>query len=61
MRSVSMTSKGFIQKSGYHYFELLYSTRILLACHHEITAKKWVEYIYKATVYYQYIEEKIKE
>ncbi|CAD8176434.1 unnamed protein product [Paramecium pentaurelia] len=61
VRSVLMTQKGFISKSGYHYFELLYSTRIILACKHEHIAKKWVEYIYKATVYYQYIEEKMKE
>ncbi|CAD8094423.1 unnamed protein product [Paramecium sonneborni] len=61
VRSVQMTQKGFISKSGYYYFELLYSTRIILACKNEHIAKKWVEYIYKATVYYQYIEEKIKE
>ncbi|CAD8097991.1 unnamed protein product [Paramecium sonneborni] len=61
VRSVSMTQKGFISKSGFYYFELLYSTRIILACKNEHIAKKWVEYIYKATVYYQYIEEKIKE
>ncbi|CAD8181669.1 unnamed protein product [Paramecium octaurelia] len=61
VRSVQMTQKGLISKSGYHYFELLYSTRILLACKHDHIAKKWVEYIYKATVYHQYIEEKIKD
>ncbi|CAD8085494.1 unnamed protein product [Paramecium primaurelia] len=61
VRSVLMTQKGFMSKSGYHYFELLYSTRSILACKNEHIAKKWVEYIYKATVYYQYIEEKIKE
>lgn len=56
-----MAQKGLISKSGYHYFELLYSARILLACKHDHIAKKWVEYIYKATVYHQYIEEKIKD
>jgi len=38
-------------KNNLFYFEVFYTSRMILACYHENAAKSWVAFIYQATAY----------
>lgn len=45
-------------RNDLHYFEVYYTSRLILGCKFENSAKAWVSFIYQAAVYSIYLEGK---
>lgn len=52
---------GPLSDKKYHYIQLFYQKRYLLACFNEETANKWVTYILQGIVYANYIDAHMKK
>lgn len=48
-------------KTEFFYFEIFYTSRIILATKFECSAKAWVSFIYQAAVYSIFMEDKMTE
>jgi hypothetical protein len=59
IRHVAMAKNEWYMKRDLFYFEIYYTSRMILACHYESSAKAWVELIYKAAVYSTHMEESL--
>lgn len=54
-----MAEKQWFMKGDLHYFEVFYTSRLILACKYELSARAWVSFLYQAAVYSIYIESKM--
>lgn len=47
-------------KDSLSYFEVFYTSRLILACKNENAAKAWVVFLFQAAVYSIYQEDRMK-
>jgi hypothetical protein len=47
-------------KANQYYFEFFYKSRFIFGCQNEGTTNLWVQYIYQAIIFAQYLERLIE-